>query len=114
MNARTRISTFAAAATLLCSLAVAGAAFAQARVHEKVNIAVTGDITALDPAARTITVKSTHDDGIEYTVDGSATIMRGSQTLELADLKEGWNVVVNGHQTGDTRLLTMIKVVKAP
>lgn len=40
--------------------------------------------------------------------------MRGSQTLLLSDLKTGWNVVVNGHRTGDTRLLTMIKVVKAP
>lgn len=112
MNAR--FSTLAAAAVLLGSLALANAAFAQARVEEKVNIAVTGDITALDPEARTITVKSTNDEGVDYTVDASATIMRGSQTLQLSDLKKGWNVVVNGHRTGDTRLLTMIKVVKAP
>jgi hypothetical protein len=104
----------AAVITLVCNLAVADLAFAQARVEEKVNIAVTGDITALDAEARTITIKSTNDDGVSYTVDGSATIMKGGQTLQLGDLKEGWNVAVNGHRAGDTRLLTMIKVVKAP
>jgi Cu/Ag efflux protein CusF len=107
-------STYPAVIAFVCILALAGAAFAQARVKEKVNIAVTGDITELDSEARTITIKSTNDDGISYQVDGSATIMKGAQNLALGDLKTGWNVAANGHQTGDTRLLTLIKVVKAP
>lgn len=114
MNARTGNSTFAVLIALVCSLALAQTALAQARVEEKVNIAVTGDITALDAEARTITIKSTNDDGVAYTVDGAATIMQGATKLELGQLKEGWNVAVNGHRTGDTRLLTFIKVVKAP
>jgi len=105
---------FAVIAALLLGSALATSAGAQARIEEKVNIAVTGDITALDAEARTITIKSTNDDGIAYTVDASATIMQGATKLELGDLKEGWNVAVNGHRTGDTRLLTFIKVVKAP
>jgi hypothetical protein len=98
---------------LLCG-AVAHESSAQARVEEKVNIAITGDVTALDPEARTITIQSTRDEGVSYQVDGAATIMKGAQNLTLGDLKTGWNVAANGHQSGDTRVLTMIKVVKAP
>jgi len=114
MFAWIRNRTLVSMAALLWGLALAGTAAAQARVEEKINIAVTGDITALDAEARTITIKSTNDEGISYQVDGSATIMQGATKLELGDLKEGWNVAVNGHRTGETRLLTFIKVVKAP
>jgi hypothetical protein len=69
---------------------------------------------AIDPGARTITVESTNDDGIGYEVDASATIMSGAQKLALGDLKTGWSVAMNGHRVGDTRRITMIKVVKAP
>jgi hypothetical protein len=109
---RTRISRLAA--TFLLALAMAGAAVAQPRVEEKANVAVTGDITALDAAARSITVKSTGDDGVVYTVADNATIMKGATKLALADLKVGWNVALNGHDDGTTKTVTFIKVVKAP
>lgn len=70
---------FTLAAALLLALAWAAGAGAQARVEEKVNLTVTGDIKALDAAARRITVESTSDDGIVYEVDRSATIMSGAQ-----------------------------------
>jgi Cu/Ag efflux protein CusF len=104
----------ALAASLLCTLTWASAVHAQAREKEKVNIAVTGDITALDAAARKITVKSTNDEGVVYEVDAAATILSGNETLPLGDLKVGWNVAMNGHSHQDERLITYIKVVKSP
>jgi hypothetical protein len=40
--------------------------------------------------------------------------MRQNNKLALGDLKVGWNVVVNGHDDGTTKLVTFIKVLKAP
>lgn len=87
---------------------------AQARPEEKVNIAVTGDITAIDAAARKITVKSTNDAGVVYDVESSATIMSGGKDIALDDLRVGWNVAINGHEVRGNRGVTFIKVVKAP
>ena len=105
---------FALLAALLLALAWAAGASAQAREEEKANIAVTGDIKAIDVAARKITIESTHDDGVVYDVDSSATIMSGGKKLALGDLHVGWNVVVNGHELRGNRTVTYIKVVKAP
>jgi hypothetical protein len=109
---RTRISTLGFA--LLLGLAWTGAAGAQARVEEKVNIAVTGDIVAIDAAARSVTVKNTSDEEAVYVVSENATIMKGGTKLALGDLKTGWNVALNGHDDGTTKLVTYIKIVKAP
>ena len=108
--------TPALVALLLSSLALATTAYAQARVEENVNVAVTGDVVAVDAAARRLTVKSTFDDeaGLVYEVDGAATIMKGSDKVALEDVRIGWNVAMNGHRVGDTRRVTYIKVVKAP
>jgi hypothetical protein len=99
---------------VLSALVWTSAAGAQARVEEKVNIAVTGDIKAIDVAARKITIQSTLDDGITYQVEDVASIMKGAEKLTLGDLKVGWNVAVNGHDLRGTRTLTLIQVVKAP
>jgi len=109
-----RARTLALTACLLWIFALAGLAHAQARVEERGNLAVTGDITAIDAGKRQITVKSTSDEGLVYQVDGAATIMAGSEKRAFSDLEVGWNVAMNGHRTGDTRLVTFIKVVKAP
>jgi hypothetical protein len=109
-----RRRSFALLASLLGLLAFASAGTAQPREKEKANLAVTGDVMAVDAAARQVTVKSTNDAGLVYAVDPAATILSGSQTLALGDLKVGWNVAMNGHQTGDGRVVTYIKVVKAP
>jgi ABC-type Fe3+-hydroxamate transport system substrate-binding protein len=114
MPARTRRRAFALLASLLCLLAWASAGTAQPREKENVNLTVTGDVTAVDAAARKITVKSTNDEGVVYGVDASATILSGSETLALGDVQVGWNVAMNGHRTGEDRLVTYIKVVKKP
>jgi hypothetical protein len=109
-----RPRTLALAAGLLCSLVLVVAAQAQVREKEKVNIVATGDIIAIDVGAQQLTVKSTLDEGLVYQVDAAATILKGSAKLALSDLQVGWNVAMNGHRTGDTRLVTYIKVVNAP
>lgn len=99
---------------LLTGLALAGAVGAQVRVEEKVNVVATGEILAIDAAARSLTVKSTFDEGIVYTVAENATIQKGAAALPLAELRVGWSVVMNGHNDGTRKLVTYIKVVKAP
>jgi Cu/Ag efflux protein CusF len=102
------------AASLLLVTTWAHGAFAQARELEKANIAVTGDIKAIDVEKRTITIQSTHDEGVTYDVESVATIMKGGQKIGLGDLKVGWNVVVNGHDLRGKQTLTLIQVTKAP
>jgi len=90
---------------------------AQSRVEEKLGFAVTGEITAIDVSAKTLTVKSTNDEGVVYSVSDTASIMSGSNNptkLTLSDLKKGWAVAVNGQRQGDARVATYIKVVKNP
>jgi len=109
---RARISTLVS--VLVVGLVLAGAVAAQVRVKENVNISLTGEITAIDASAGTLTVKGEDDDGIVYSVDRSATIMSGGKDLALGDLKTGWSVAVNGHDDGATKRVSYIKVVKAP
>jgi len=110
---RSRISTLVAA--MVAGLVLAGTANAQARVQERVSFAVTGEITALDVGARSLTVKSTNDQGVVYSVADSATILSGTNTkLAIGDLKKGWAVVMNGQDDGVTKVATYVKVVKAP
>jgi Cu/Ag efflux protein CusF len=112
---RTRISVLGSVVmATVVGLALASAVGAQPRAQEKVNVSVTGDITAIDAAARSITVKSAHDEGVTYVVEASATIMKGSAKLAFEDLATGWNVAMNGHDDGTTKSVTYIKVVKAP
>ena len=115
---RRRIERLGPALTLVSALALgtalAGAAAAQPRVEERLGFAVTREVTAIDAAARKITVKSTNDEGVVYTVDASATIMSGSQKLALGDVKKGWTVVLNGQDDPAGKRVTYIKVAKAP
>jgi hypothetical protein len=109
---RSRISTLMA--VLVVGLAIAGAGAAQVRTKEKVGFAVTGEITAIDVAAKSLTVKSTNDEGVVYAVNDTTNIMSGSKKLAFGDLKKGWHVVMNGQDAGATKVVTYLKVVKAP
>jgi hypothetical protein len=115
MPVPTRSRTLVLILTLLSSLALAHTAAAQARVEEKVDVTVTGEIVAVDAAARRIVVKSTGDAGVAYDVAATATIMSDADKLALGDLKAGWSVVLNGHRSGTGNpVATYIKVVKRP
>ena len=99
---------------VVAGLVLSDAVIAQSRVEEKVGFAVTGEITAIDVSAKKLTVKSTNDEGVVYSVSDTASIMSGSNKLTLGDLKKGWSVAMNGQSQGDARVATYIKVVKNP
>lgn len=109
---RARITTLGIA--LVTSLALATIAAAQARTEENVNVAVSGEITAIDSAARSITIESPNDKGVVYRVADTATILFGAQPKAFGDLLRGQKVVVNGHEDGTARTLTYVKVTNAP
>ena len=110
-----RIATLSLAALAVVSaVSAAGTASAQARVEEKVNFALTGEVLAIDSMKRQLTVKGEHDKGGVYTVDRSATILLDAQKVELGALQKGWHVALNGHTENGRTLVTYIKVVKTP
>jgi hypothetical protein len=109
---RVRISMLAG--TLIAGLALASAVAAQVRTHEPVDFTVTGEITAIDAAAKSLTVKGANDDGGVYVVNDKTTIMSGSKKVALGDLKKGWRVVLNGDDDGARKLVTYMEVVDAP
>ncbi len=111
-----RVAALVSSLLLLLSAGglLAPSAGAQARVEEKVSFGITGELAAVDAAARTIKVKGEHDEGLVYGVDGSATVLAGSEARSLGDLAVGSSVVMNGHGEGSRRVVTYIKVVKAP
>jgi len=113
---RARISTLSIGLVLglVLGLTLAGAASAQMRTKEKVGFVVTGEITAIDAAAKTLTVKSTNDEGVVYTVGDGTNIMSGAKKLAFGDLAKGQHVAINGQDEGATKRATYIKVVKAP
>jgi hypothetical protein len=115
MLAPIRSRAFRLMLCLLSSLALAHTAAAQARVEEKVDVTVTGEIVAVDATSSRIVVKSTGDNGVAYDVAATATIMSDADKLALGDLRAGWSVVLNGHRsaTGNP-VATYIKVVKRP
>jgi len=99
---------------VMMGLATATTVAAQARMREKTDFAITGEITAINTAERTLTVESTNDKGQIYTVNDTTTLMSGANNVTFGDLRRGMNVVANGHDNGETRLITYLKVTKAP
>ena len=78
-----------------------------------VNFAVTGKVTAVDTAKKTIIVKGANDDGGTYAVTSDTSIMLEKKKLALGDVKPGWHVVLNGDSglDGKTKRATYIEVV---
>jgi hypothetical protein len=109
---RTRISTLGFA--LLIGFALATSVSAQVRMREKTDFAITGDITAINTAEKTLTLESTNDKGQVYTVNDTTTFMSGANKVTFGDLRRGMNVVANGRDDGETRLITYLKITKAP
>ena len=110
-----RIRPLAIAIAAIFALAVAPLAHAQTIKDTTETGAVTGDITALDVAGGTLTVKGPNDDGGTYKVDPYTGIMNGAQKVALKDLKKGWRVVVNYDTTNKkVKVAKLIEVVIAP
>jgi hypothetical protein len=99
---------------VLAALLLAQVGSAQVRQDEPADFAVTGEITAIDTAAKTLTVKGPNDDGGVYQVTDKTTLMSGDATIGLADLRKGWRVVLNGDLQGGKKVATYVEVVDAP
>jgi hypothetical protein len=102
---------------VLCALVllvVAAGSQAQPRPKETTNTALSGKITAIDAAKKTITVAGANGEGGTYQVNADTTIMDNSKKqITLGALKTGWWVAV----TVDTvtgKVATYIEVVDTP
>jgi hypothetical protein len=109
-----RIRSIAIALAALFALGAAPIAHAQTIKDTTETGAVTGDITALDVAAGTLTVKGPNDDGGTYKVDQYTGIMNGAKKVALKDLEKGWRVVVNYDTVNKVKTAKLIEVVLAP
>jgi hypothetical protein len=58
------------------------------------NLGVTGDITALDPGAKTLTVIGPNKEAV-FVTNKDRIIMNGDKSVGLGDLKKGWHVEVS-------------------
>ncbi len=84
---------------------------AQVRQQQSTNSAVTGEITAIDNAAKTLTVKGANKDGGVYLTNSYTTIMNGDKSVGLGDLKKGWHVAVTFDQESGKNVAQYISVV---
>ena len=109
-----RIRSFAVALAVLIALGAAPLAQAQTIKDQTETGAVTGEITQLDVAGNSLTVKGPNNDGGTYKVDAYTGIMNGAQKVALKDLKKGWRVVVNYDSTDKGKVAKLIEVVDAP
>lgn len=99
---------------VLCSLTllVGGTAIqAQVRQQQSTNLAVSGQITAIDGAAKTLTVMGPNKDGGVFVTNSYTTIMNGDKGVGLGDLKKGWHVAVSYDQEDGKNVAQYITVV---
>ena len=107
----TRIQPFAIA------LGVVSLAHAQKDTTRPYTGAVTGTITALDAAAKTLSVKGPNDDGGVFAVNADTHVMNDAKTIKFGDLKKGWGVVVNWDYASvdsKSKVAKLIEVTDAP
>jgi hypothetical protein len=100
--------------SVLCSLILlvgATGTLAQVRQQQSTNAGVTGEITAIDSAAKTLTVKGANHDGGVYLTNSYTTIMNGDKAIGLGDLKKGWHVAVTSDQENGENIAQYITVV---
>ena len=104
-----RLGLFLAAAFLCANLAGA-----QAVKKETADFLMTGEITAIDTTAKTITLKGANGETGTFVVNDATTIMSGNAKIPLSGLKKGARVALNGDNPGDKKIATYIEVVEGP
>ena len=92
-------------------LVLAAASPAQPREQQSTNAAVTGEVTAIDTAAKTLTVKGANHDGGVYVTNSTTTIMNGDKAIGLGALKKGWHVAVTSDNKDGKNVAQYITVV---
>ena len=105
-----RIGFVFAAALLTVSLS----ASAQTVKKETADFLMTGEITAIDTSAKTISLKGANGESGTFVVNDATTIMSGNAKIKLADLQKGSRVALNGDNPGDKKIATYIEVVEGP
>jgi hypothetical protein len=113
----TRTRPFAIAFAAILALGVASLAHAQKDTTHPYTGAVTGKITALDAAAKTLTVKGANDDGGVFAVNADTQVMNDAKAIKFGDLKKGWSVVVNWDYASvesKSKVAKLIEVTDAP
>jgi len=113
----TRIRPIAVALAATFALVLAQLAHAQENTRAPYTGAVTGTITALDTAAKTLTVEGPNQDGGVFSVTSDTQVMNGAKTVPFADLKKGWRVVVSwDYAAVDSKQMVakLIEVTDAP
>ena len=84
--------------SVLCAvilLVLAAGSQAQVIPKQNTDLGVTGEITALDTGAKTLTVIGPNKDGGMFVTNKDTIIMNGDKNVSLADLKKGWHVQVS-------------------
>jgi len=95
-------------------LLTASIASAQAVKKETSDFLMTGEITAIDTTASTLTLKGANGETGTFIVNASTTIMNGDAKIGLAGLQKGSRVALNGDEPGEKRMATYIEVVEGP
>ncbi len=98
------------AAAFLC----ANFASAQTVKKETADFLMTGEITAIDTTAKTITLKGANGESGTFVVNDATTIMNGNAKIALSALQKGSRVALNGDNPGDKKIATYIEVVEGP
>lgn len=100
---------------LLVGFALAIAAGAQPLQQEQAGTAFTGELTAVDASAGTISARGANGEQGIFEIDENATtIMSGSQKVGLQGLHVGEWVAIDAEQRGSRKVATYVEVVDDP
>ena len=90
------------------------AAWAQTIEKEKVDTALTGEITVVDTVARTVALQGANGERTVVGIDDKTTIMSDAKKIGLEGLHKGAWVAVDADRHGDSLVATYIEVVDDP
>lgn len=110
MGKKTRLGI----AALAVLLVAAAPGFAQVIKDETVNTARTGEITAVDMKARTVSLKEADGTASVISVDDKTTIMSSDKMIKLDGLHVGEWVAVDADTKDGKNVATYIEVVDDP
>jgi len=110
------MARFRSLVSIVCStilVVVAAGTHAQPRPEQSTDVGgqVTGEIMAIDSAAKTLTVVGANKDGGVYLTNSYTTIMNGDKSIKLGDLKKGWHVAVTSDRKDGKNVAQYITVV---
>lgn len=100
--------------TLFVATSLASGAGAQSVQNEKVGVAFTGEVTAVDASAKTISVSGANGEKGVFQIDDKTTIMSSSQKVGLSGLHVGEWISIDADQQHGKKVATYVEVVDDP